>query len=135
MARKRHDIRRKNRTQKKSRSLRSLRVSGAFKDFVLDQLGELGDLAARAMFGGVGLYFRGVFFGIIARDALYLKVDDENRADYEAAGMKPFKPYSGRSQTMKYYEVPLVVLESPMELAAWARRSITATRKPRLPPE
>jgi TfoX/Sxy family transcriptional regulator of competence genes len=29
---------------------------------------------------------------------------------------------------MKYYEVPLVVLESPMELAAWARRSIAAAR-------
>ena len=50
-----------------------------------------------------------------------LKVDDDNRAEYEAAGMEPFKPYPGRSQTMKYYEVPLVVLESQMELAAWAR--------------
>jgi DNA transformation protein len=51
----------------------------------------------------------------------YLKVDDDNRAEYEAAGMEPFKPYPERSQTMKYYEVPLVVLESQMELAAWAR--------------
>ena len=51
----------------------------------------------------------------------YLKVDNDNRAEYEAAKMKPFKPYPGRSQTMKYYEVPLVVLESQMELAAWAR--------------
>jgi len=131
MARKRVDRRR---AQKKSRSLRSLKTSDGFTEFVLDQLGELGDVAARSMFGGVGLYFRGVFFGIIARDALYLKVDDANRADYEAAGMKPFKPYPDRSQTMKYYEVPLVVLESPMELTAWVRRSIAA-HQPRLPRE
>jgi DNA transformation protein len=131
MVRKRVDRRR---AQKKSRSLRSLRSSDGFTEFVLDQLRELGDVAARSMFGGVGLYFREVFFGIIARDTLYLKVDDANRADYEGAGMKPFKPYPDRSQTMKYYEVPLVVLESPMELTAWARRSIAA-HKPRVPKE
>ena len=38
------------------------------------------------MFGGVGLYHADLFFGIIARDVLYLKVDDVNRPDYEAAG-------------------------------------------------
>lgn len=76
------------------------------------------------MFGGVGLYYRGVFFGIIARDTLYLKVGDLNRDDYERARMKPFKPYPDRSGTMKYYAVPLDVLESSMELAAWARKAI-----------
>jgi DNA transformation protein len=50
---------------------------------VLDQLAEVGAITSRAMFGGV-LYCRGVFFGIIARDVLYLKVDDANRPDYEA---------------------------------------------------
>ena len=72
---------------------RSLTVSAAFKSFVLDQLEELGDVTPRSMFGGVGLYHRGVFFGIIARDTLYLKVGDSNRADYTRAGMKAFTPY------------------------------------------
>jgi DNA transformation protein len=128
MGRKRPNTPRTNRAEKESRSLRSLRVSDAFREFVLDQLAELGDVAARSMFGGLGLYSDGVFFGIIARDALYLKVNDDNRAEYEAAGMEPFNPYRERSKAMKYYEVPLVVLESPMELAAWARRSIAAAR-------
>jgi DNA transformation protein len=66
-----------------------------------------------------------VFFGILARDTLYLKVDDTNRAEYERAGMKPFKPYPDRSGTMQYYAVPLDVLESPIDLARWARASIT----------
>ena len=106
------------------RTSRSLKVSGTFKAFVLDQLEELGDVTPKSMFGGVGLYHRGVFFGIIARDTLYLKVGDANRADYERARMKPFKPYPDREGTMKYHAVPLGVLESAPELAVWARKSI-----------
>jgi DNA transformation protein len=100
-------------------------VSDGFKAFVLDQLSEVGEVVPRTMFGGVGLYHGGVFFGILARDTLYLKVDDTNRAEYERAGMKPFKPYPDRSGTMHYYAVPLDVLESPIDLARWARASIT----------
>ena len=85
-------VRRPARAARPSR-LRSLTVSAAFKSFVLDQLEELGDVTPRSMFGGVGLYHRGVFFGILARDTLYLKVGDSNRADYTRAGMKAFKPY------------------------------------------
>ena len=109
--------------------MRSLKVSEAFKTFVLDQLSEIGDVVPRAMFGGVGLYHRGLFFGILARDTLYLKVDDRNREDYERAGMKPFKPYAHRSGTMRYYAVPLDVLESPIDLARWARASIAAAER------
>lgn len=105
-----------------------LSVSPAFRQFVLDQLEELGDVTSRSMFGGVGLYHRGVFFGIVAGDSLYLKVGESNRADYEAAGMKPFAPYPHRGGTMRYYEVPLAVLESSVELAAWARRAVRVAR-------
>src|SRR5947209_12218423 len=106
--------------------LSPMKVSDAFKSFVLDQLEELGDVVPRSMFGGVGLYRRGVFFGIMAGDALYLKVDDGNRAEYERAGMKPFKPYRNRPGTMQYYAVPLDVLESPIDLTRWAREAVAA---------
>ena len=76
-------------------------VSGSFRSFVLDQLAELGDVTPKAMFGGVGLYHLDTFFGIIAGDRLYLKVGDGNRADYERAGMKPFKPFADRPGTMQ----------------------------------
>lgn len=105
-----------------------LAVTGAFKSFVLDQFGDLGDVAPRSMFGGVGLYHRDVFFGIIAGDVLYLKVDDTNRPDYVKAGMGPFKPYPHRPSTMQYYAVPVDVLESPGDLIAWARKAIAAAR-------
>ena len=117
-----------------ARKLRSLKVTDAFKSFVLDQLEELGDVTARSMFGGVGLYHRGVFFGLLARDTLYLKVDERTRSDYEDAGMTPFEPYPGRRRskrggTMRYYSVPLEILESPIDLAAWARKAVAAAAR------
>ncbi len=105
-------------------------VSDSFRSFVLDQLAELGDVAPKAMFGGIGLYHRDVFFGIIAADTLYLKVDDGNRPDYEQAGMEPFKPFADRPGTMSYYAVPAEVLESPGDLAAWSRKAVSAATRP-----
>jgi DNA transformation protein len=106
-----------------------LRVSDGFRRFVLDQLEPVGDVTPRSMFGGVGLYSEGLFFGIIAGDVLYLKVDEGNRRDYEAAGMHPFKPYEERSGTMQYYAVPIGVLENPEELKVWAKKAIAAARR------
>jgi DNA transformation protein len=108
---------------------RSLKVTGAFKSFVLDQLADLGEVSAKNMFGGVGLYHRGVFFGIVARDTLYLKVDDGNRDDYRRARAKPFKPYPARPASTNYFAVPVDVLESPIDLVAWARKAIAAGRR------
>jgi DNA transformation protein len=103
-----------------------LKVSASFRTFVLDQLDGLGDVVPRSMFGGIGLYRQGVFFGIIAADVLYLKVDDGNRRDFERKGSRPFKPYADRSGSKTYYAVPMEILESAPELAAWARKALRA---------
>ena len=76
------------------------------------------------MFGGIGLYADDVFFGILAADALYLKVDDSNRGQYEAEGMIAFQPYADKPMSMSYYQVPGRVLEDGDELTAWARASV-----------
>lgn len=111
------------------RSTRSLASSAGFEAFVIDQLSELGEVIPRRMFGGVGLYCDILFFGIIARDELYLKVDDRTRRAFEAAGAAPFRPYPNRPGTMQYYGVPVEVLESAPELVRWARRALeTAAR-------
>ena len=106
-------------------------VSAGFRAFVLDQLEDLGGVHARAMFGGVGLYADDLFFGLIADDTLYLKVDDSNRGEFLAVGMGPFKPYADRPETMSYYQVPAGVLEDADALVAWARRAcrVAAARR------
>lgn len=113
-----------------ARKFTSLKVSDGFRTFVLDQLEALGDVTPRSMFGGIGLYHRGVFFGLLARDTLFLKVGESNRADYERVGAPAFTPYPGRPSkgTMKYHAVPLAVLESAPELVAWARKAIAVAR-------
>lgn len=101
-----------------------MRTSDGFRQFVLDQLAHVAGLRPRAMFGAIGLYADDVFFGILASDVLYFKVDDSSRADYEAAGSSAFKPYADRSMTMSYYRVPVAVLEDAHALAQWAARAV-----------
>ena len=107
----------------------------AFVEFVLDQLSGITGVRAQAMFGGTGLYRNDLFFGIIHWDVFYLKVNDDTRAVFQRAGMKPFKPYAGRPMTMGYYEVPLAVLENPQDLAVWAERAVAvaASGRPKRP--
>ncbi|MEY4744803.1 MAG: hypothetical protein RL272_748 [Candidatus Parcubacteria bacterium] len=63
----------------------------SYKDYVIDALSDLDGLRVRAMFGGYGLYLKGVFFGIIWKGRTYFKVDDETRPDYVKRGGKPFR--------------------------------------------
>jgi len=63
-------------------------VSVGYRAFVMEQLEHAAPVAHRRMFGGVGLYSEGLFFGLMADDTLYFKVDDGNREDFEEAGMR-----------------------------------------------
>ncbi len=100
-------------------------VSDEFREFVLEQLAPAGRIAARAMFGGVGLYLDGLFFALIDDDTLYFKADESTRTRYEKAGSKPFCPFPDRPERpMGYWQVPAEVLEDPDELAAWAREAM-----------
>jgi DNA transformation protein len=113
--------------------LKSMRVSGSFREFVLDQLAALPRLRDRSMFGGVGLYAGDVFFGILASDVLYFKTDDSNRSDYEQAGSRPFKPYADRAMTMPYHAEPIGIIDDAPTRVTWAKRAVAvaaASKKP-----
>lgn len=98
----------------------------SFRDYILEQLTSIGMVRTRSMFGGFGLYSHDLCFGLLpSTGQLYFKVDANNIADYEAAGMKPFSPNA--KQTLKsFYEVPIGVIEDSDELVAWARKAIAA---------
>ena len=104
-------------------------VSPSYRAYVLEQLQVIGNVTAKAMFGGVGLYSQSRFFGLIADDTLYLKVDDGNRGDYERVGAGPFRPYGDESYSMHYYELPAEVLEDRSELRVWAEKAVAAARR------
>jgi DNA transformation protein len=95
----------------------------------VDRLLELVDGAtARRMFGGTGVYAEGQMFAIAYGERLYLKVDDESRAEFEELGSGPFRP-NARQTLRSFYEVPEEVSSDDAELAAWARRAIEAARR------
>jgi DNA transformation protein len=98
-------------------------VSPHYLDYVLEQLSGVGAITSKRMFGGVGIYLDGLFFALIDDDTLYFKVDSSNRADYEATGMGPFKPFGDDSHVMNYYEVPIEILEDRDRLRLWAERA------------
>lgn len=106
-------------------------VTPEYREFVLEQLGRVAPgLTSRAMFGGVGVYAGGLFFALMDDDTLYLKVDDTNRPDFEAAGMGPFQPFEGTT-SMNYYELPADVLEDAERLRPWVDAAIDVARRSR----
>lgn len=108
-------------------------VSPDFLNYVLEQLHPMGGITHKRMFGGVGLSRHELFFGLLAEDTLYLKVDDDNRADFEAAGSEPFKPFGG-DKAMSYWSTPLEALEDPDALADWAGKGIEAAARAKTRP-
>lgn len=99
-------------------------VHPEYRAFALEQLGRVVPVTARPMFGGVGIYSDGLFFALLAGDALYLKVDDTNREDFVAAGMEPFRPYGDGTASMNYHELPPELLEDPDALRPWVEKSL-----------
>ena len=105
-------------------------VSPTFRTYVLDQLGRVApDIRARGMFGGVGIYSGELFFALIDDDTLYLKVDDGNRADFEAIGMGPFRPFGEDGEVMQYYVLPAELLEGGEQLGSWVEKAIDVARR------
>lgn len=107
-----------------------------FVQYLLDSLGPLGELRARAMFGGYGVYADEVFFAIVDDDVVYFRVGEEDRVNYESAGSRPFSYVSrGQRRIMRsYWQVPVEVLDSAPQLQRWAKAAIHAQahkKKPR----
>lgn len=103
-------------------------VTPGYQIFVLEQLGRIAPVSARRMFGGVGIYADGLFFALIDDDILRFKTDETSRADYEAEGMEPFRPF-GDDRTMQYYEVPSELLEDPDRLRPWMEKALGVARR------
>lgn len=106
-------------------------VTPEYRDWVLEQLREAGNVTGRAMFGGYGVYLDGLIIALLSDDTVYFKVDDSNRPDFEAAGMGPFRPMG---EVMQYYEVPADVLEDRERLAQWAHRAADVSRRAKQKP-
>ena len=106
-------------------------VTKEFLDFAADQLAPLGVIRVKRMFGGAGFYCDELFFAIAGDEALYFKVDDENRAEFEAAGLEPFTfvTNDGKAAAMSYYDAPEGSLDDQELLIKWAEKGLAAARR------
>src|SRR5260221_7600549 len=90
------------------RRMATVKARNDFVEHVVETMRELGAVIAKPMFGGWGLYHDGLFFAIVFEDSLYLKVDDENRGEFEAAGLTAFVYVTkdGDRMAMSYHQAP-----------------------------
>lgn len=102
-------------------------------DFVLELLRPWRPVTARRMFGGHGVYHAGVMFALMADRQLYLKVDDESRRAFEAAGLSPFVyEVKGRRVALSYYRAPDAMFDEPELAHEWAERGWQAALRAHL---
>lgn len=98
-----------------------------FVTYLLELLEPLGPVQARAMFGGFGIYLKGIMFGLVADGTLYFKVDERNRPDYEERGLGPFTYQRGTSKfAMSYYRAPAEAVDDARDLCAWGNKAYDA---------
>ena len=104
-----------------------------YLDYLHDLFSAFAPVTTRAMFGGYGIYRDGTIVGIVVEEAIYLKVDAQTRAAFEAAGSAPFVyEAKGKRVPMSYWSVPEDALDSPQEFRPWAQRAWEAAlRKPK----
>jgi DNA transformation protein len=104
-------------------------VEESFRDYVFDQLSELGSFETKNMFGGIALLHNGSAFAKIKHGTVWLKADDGNRQDFLDQGMQQYTYGKDGSRKLNFYEIPAEVLEDSDEFVAWARKSIKAASK------
>ena len=104
----------------------------SFVEHVVEMLQPLGDVSARSMFGGWGVYCDGLMFALIANDELYLKGDDQTKAEYAAASMAPFIYENAKGTKrieMSYYAATAEAMDDPVELLQWAKKGVAAAAR------
>jgi DNA transformation protein and related proteins len=94
-------------------------VSPGYLEHALDLLAGAGPVRARRMFGGCGLYARGVMFGLLDDDELFLKTDEQSRPRFLAAGCRSWV-YPGNPGPTSYYRPPDDAHEEAEAMTPWA---------------
>ncbi len=105
-----------------------------FATYCCDLLGSVGPCVLRRMFGGFGISFDGLTVAIMTDlgqgEKLWLKADDDSRTQFEAADCQRFGYLrEGVQRGMNYYSAPEEAMDSPQQMAPWARLALEAALK------
>jgi DNA transformation protein and related proteins len=107
-------------------------------DFIRELFAPFRPVAAKRMFGGIGLYADGLMFGLVFDGVIYLRVDEASISSFEREGSAPFvyplaKHHVGRP-SRHFWRLPDRLYDDPDELGVWAGRALAvAERRKRAP--
>jgi DNA transformation protein len=116
-----------------------------FALYCCELLSSAGPCIAKRMFGGWGISTDGLTIAIIADlgsgEKLWLKTNEDYRAQWEAAGCERFTYASTKdgetvSRGMNYYSAPEEAMDSAHAMAPWAHLALEAAlaaKKPAKP--
>lgn len=90
-------------------------------DLLAELFAPVGGVTMKRMFGGIGIFKEGLMFGLVSRDVLYFKANDDTKAPYEAEGFGQWTPPMKRTMAMPYWQVPERLFDEADEFADWAR--------------
>jgi len=103
-------------------------ISAEFRDYLRDLLEPLGPVSFGRLFGGATIFYGEAVFALVFQDVLYLRVDDGNRAAFEAAGSEPFTydKKTGPVTVGTYWICPDEVMDDADDMLVWARGAVDA---------
>jgi DNA transformation protein len=106
-------------------------ASDSFAEFLREQLGPLGRVTMRRMFGKTGVFCDGMMLGMVTDNMLYLRVDDHNRLAFKEAESSPPLNYEKKGETidLSFWRAPERLFDEPDELVTWARLALAAARR------
>ncbi len=103
-------------------------------EFLKEVFEEFGPIHPRRMFGGYGLFHKGLMFALVADDALYLKADETLSPFFEERELEPFQyEKHGKTIKMSFYMAPEEIFDDPVEAKGWAARSYEAAARANKP--
>ena len=98
-----------------------------YVEYLKEVFSEFGSVQPRRMFGGYGIFHKGLMFGLVADDVLYLKADEAISLHFTERELEQFSyEKQGKTFKMSYYMAPEDIFDDPEEAKIWADRSYAA---------
>ena len=105
-----------------------------YVDFLKEVFESFGPIQPRRMFGGYGIFHKGLMFALLADDTLYLKADEMISQYFTERELEQFSyEKQGKAFKMSYYMAPEDIFDDPEEAKVWADRSYAAAVRSKKP--
>jgi DNA transformation protein len=91
---------------------------------------SVGPVTIKKMFGGLGIYARGVIIAIETAGEIFLKADSLSASKFAAAGARQWR-YDGKAKPvhMPYWTIPDDAFDDPDIMGQWVKLALEAGLK------